>query len=346
MDRIHLKQGTALQSEMLMTGKHPEYDGVWVAHEIQGQDVLFIRMTGDTPNLTRVWMKAVRAISLTATLMPSLAVLLWLQLLNFEINWLASICAVLGVIMLQVSVNLFNDVGDYLKLIDLPSSLGGSGVIQQGWLSTRMVKKGAFLTLIIGCLLGIPALMMSPEGILICGMFAVMGVMGYSGKPFNFKYKAMGDIVVFALCGPILTMGMSYAATGALQDGVLLIGSYFGFAAAAILNANNMNDIEVDTSRDASTLASVLGFKLARNWQLGYYLGAYFCLLNLVALSNAFIALPLITLPLVMLQIKKLKSTDNSSDERLADVRFDAAKLHLLLGVIFCLTLGGLIYWA
>ena len=346
MNRIHLKQGSALQLEMLMTGSHPEYDGVWVAHEIQGQDVLFTRVTDSIPSKLFIWAKAIRAISLTATLMPSLAILLWLQLQSLPINWLSALCAIAGVLFLQVAVNLFNDVGDYLKLIDLPTSLGGSGVIQQGWLTTSQVRTGAWIALTTGILLGLPALFLEPEGILICGMLAVIGVIGYSGKPFNFKYKAMGDLAVFALCGPILTMGMSYAATGELHNGVLLIGSFFGFAAAAILNANNINDIEVDTSRGASTLASVLGFKLARNWQLAYYIAAYLCLLLLIGYSSVYLLLPMITFPLVLAQLKVLKATDNSSDESLSNVRFDAAKLHLLLGLVLCLTLVGLLIWS
>ena len=343
MNRIHLKHGSPLQLDMLMTGRHPEYEGVWVAHQIQGQDVLFTRMVEDAPSALKVWAKAIRAISLTATLMPSLAVVLWIMFMGHDIHTFSAVCAVFGVLFLQVSVNLFNDVGDYLKLIDLPTSLGGSGVIQQGWLSTHEVKKGAWLSLITGCALGLPALFFAPEGIITCGILAVIGVVGYSGKPFNFKYKAMGDFTVFALCGPVLTMGMSYATTGMLQDGVLLIGAFFGFAAAAILNANNMNDIEVDTRRGASTLASLLGFRLARNWQFAYYLGAYACLFILMGLSNAVMLLPIVTLPLVLLQIKKLKQTDNSSDISLAEVRFDAAKLHLLMGLLLCAAITALI---
>lgn len=336
MDRIHLKLDSAIQRLMLSTGKHPDYDGVWVAHEVHGQDVLFARIKEEAPSSLISWLTAIRAISLTATLMPSIAVVLWLLAMNVAVDWVTVISAIIGVLFLQIAVNLFNDVGDYLKLIDLPTSLGGSGVIQKGWLTTKQVKNGAWMSLIIGCVLGIPALIKQPEGILTCGILAVLGVVGYSGKPFNLKYRALGDFAVFALCGPILTMGVSYAAMGAIEPGVLLIGCFFGFAAAAILNANNMNDIEVDTGRGASTLASVIGFKLARNWQAAYYAAAYLSLLLLALDAAYWLLLPLVTLPLVIKQISTLKQTSNSSDDSLAEIRFDAAKLHLLLGIMLC----------
>lgn len=344
MNRIHLKRGTPLEIEMIMSGQHPDYPGRWVAQSLEGMDVLFSKVEATPVNKLYVWLKAVRAISLTATLMPAIAVLLWLQVLALDINWFVSICAVFGVLCLQVSVNLFNDVGDYIKLIDLPSTLGGSGVIQQGWVNTLTVKKAAIVFLVLGCVLGFPALLHAPVAILMCGILAVMGVVGYSGKPFNLKYKGLGDLAVFVLCGPVLTMGFSYAATGMVQDGVVLIGCYFGFAAAAILNANNMNDIEVDTSRGASTLASVMGFVVARNWQALYYIFAYLCLFNIESESYILKLLPMITLPLAVLQIKKLKATNNSSDISLVNVRFDAAKLHLLMGVTICAALAWLVF--
>lgn len=343
MNRINLKYGSTLQKSMLENGVHPEYEGIWIAQEISGQDVLFERVNEERVNRITVWFKAIRAISLTATFMPALAVILWLNLMGVSVNVFNAVTSIVGVLLLQIAVNLFNDVGDYLKLIDLPSSLGGSGVIQKGWLTCNQVKHGAWICLIAGCILGLPALLMSPSGILFCGIMALIGVVSYSGKPFNLKYKALGDLTVFALCGPILTMGMSYSSTGELHQGVVLIGSFFGFAAAAILNANNMNDIEVDTSRGASTLASVFGYKFARKWQVAYYLAAYICLFLLWDISTVWILIPLLTVPLVLIQYKKLKATNNSSDPSLAEVRFDAAKLHLLMGLLLCVSLGVMI---
>lgn len=339
MDRIHLKLNSAMQRLMLWTGRHPDYEGIWVAHEVHGQDVLFERVHTEAPAKLKSWLVAIRAISLTATLMPALAVCLWLMAMEVSIQWFPTLCAIAGVLFLQIAVNLFNDVGDYLKLIDLPTSLGGSGVIQKGWLTTKQVRNGAWFSLVLGCLLGVPALMQAPVGILACGLMAVFGVIGYSGKPFNLKYRALGDFAVFALCGPILTMGVSYAATGAIEAGVLLIGCFFGFAAAAILNANNMNDIVVDTGRGAATLASVIGFQLARNWQAAYYMAAYVSIGLLVEASSYWVMLPMVTLPLAIKQIATLKRAAHSSDDALAEIRFDAAKLHLLMGVCLCVGL-------
>ena len=327
--------------QVLLTGELPDKDGGWVAQKVESDQVYFSQVAPARVPTIKAWLISIRAISLTATLMPALACLLWLSFSGLDIDYTDSVLAITGLLLLQIAVNLLNDVGDYLKLIDLPNTPGGSGVIQQGWLTARQFQYAAWGALFLGCVCGLPALLKAPEGIFFCGLLGVIGVLGYSGRPFNLKYQALGDASVFLLCGPVLTMGMSYAATGQLQDGVLLLGGYFGFAAAAILNANNMSDIRVDEARGAKTLASVIGFQWARHGQVMYYA---FALLSLLALYKAltfWVLLPLLLFPLLLQQLKTLYGAQNSWEQQLTTLRFEAAKLHLVLGVAVCVSLLG-----
>lgn len=310
----------------------------WVAQQVTGNQVAFSQVDSQRPGTIARWFTAIRAISLTATLMPCLATLLWLWSAGYSIDWPVAVSAIVGAMFLQMAVNLFNDVEDYLKLIDLPGSLGGSGVIQQGWMSAADMSKGAWVCLLLGCALGLPALLKAPEIILLCGVAAVVGVMGYSGKPLRLKYRAMGDLAVLLLCGPVLTFGMAAAAIGQTADGLISLGLFFGFAATAILNANNINDIYTDSDRGSITLAGKLGFTLARHWQTLYYLLAAVALLNLAWMQQGslWMLLPLVALPLVALQLKALYTSPSPDHESLAEVRFQAAKTHLLLGLLLC----------
>lgn len=325
--------------QVLLTGLIPNESGRWVAQKAENDQVSFSQVDGVRVSVLRAWLVSIRAISLTATLMPALACLMLLHSSGFKIDYWVSLLAILGLLLLQVAVNLLNDVGDYLKLIDLPNTPGGSGVIQQGWLTARQFQYAAWGALLLGCLCGLPALIKAPEGILFCGLLGVLGVLGYSGQPFNLKYRALGDVSVFLLCGPVLTMGMSYAATGNLQEGVLLLGGYFGFAAAAILNANNMSDIRVDEIRGVKTLASVLGFQWARHGQTLYYAMAFISLLALSEVLTWWVLVPFLVLPLMIKQLKVFYGAKNSWEQQLTMLRFEAAKLHLVLGVTVCVSL-------
>jgi len=325
--------------QVLLTGERPDEQGRWVAQDVVNDMVRFSNVSTSKTSSVKAWLVSIRAISLTATLMPAVACLLWLSFLGLEIDYISSVLAIVGLLLLQIAVNLLNDVGDYLKLIDLPNTPGGSGVIQQGWLTARQFQYAAWGALLVGCLCGLPALMKAPEGILFCGLLGVIGVLGYSGSPLNLKYRAQGDVSVFLLCGPVLTMGISYAATGQLHEGVLLLGGYFGFAAAAILNANNMSDIRTDETRGAKTLASILGFEWARHGQTLYYVLAFSCLLGLFQSLTWWVFLPFLLLPLLIKQLKTFYGASQSWDEQLTILRFEAAKLHLVLGVALSISL-------
>ncbi|EAT13720.1 prenyltransferase [Bermanella marisrubri] len=339
MDHILLPWHDPQTQRALDSGVFDQSDG-WVAIQSNSEGISFKRITDPKPSLLWRIFKAMRVISLTATFMPALATVLLLILLDVPINWGNTISSILALLLLQVAVNIFNDVADYKKLIDLPDSLGGSGVIQQAWLTSRQMSYLAWSSLFLSGLFALPAIMYAPVPVLICALVAFFGVLGYSGWPFYFKYKGLGDVVVWLLCGPLLVFGMSSAVSGVFWEPVLFVGFYFGFAATAILNANNMNDMKIDLASGATTLAIKLGFTNARLLQIIYYLGVVLSSCALAWFFGPWLLLPLIATPLVALQCKKLYSVHTGCDDSLKDIRFDAAKTHLLLGILLCIAIS------
>ena len=209
----------------------------------------------DRPPTFALWLAAIRAISLTATLTPAAAVWLYGRVMGWPLHPLIGGLAVLGAVLLQVGVNLLNDVEDHLRLIDLPGSLGGSGVIQRGWLSAQQVRRGAWVAFAAGVLCGLPAVVTEPMVLAGVAALGLLGAIGYSARPLSLKYVALGDLAVLLLCGPVLTLGAAASAFGRIDGGVLWLGLWFGAAAVVILHVNNMQDIEVDRSRKGPELA-------------------------------------------------------------------------------------------
>ncbi|MGR6874420.1 prenyltransferase [Pseudomonas sp. HK3] len=338
MDNIRIPVNSGILKNALNTGCLDGVDG-WVAQKKEENDVIFQHVQDVKPSVFYRLFKATRAISLTATLLPSIAAVLLCYSMGLSIDAFTLVTAVIGVLLLQVSVNAFNDVEDYLKLIDLPGSLGGSGVIQSGWFSAKQMNMVAWCALFLAFIFALPAVFQYPLYILVIGMFAGVGVVGYSGKPFRFKYRALGDVFVFLLCGPILTLGVGLSASGTMAPLLLLLGAYFGFIACGILNANNLNDIKVDAASGAKTLASVLGFANARWLQVLYYVAAFVCLSILAVSLGVWLLLPIVTLPVLVRHIVLLFKADSCDQVSLNGIRFDAAKLHLLLSVSACIGL-------
>jgi 1,4-dihydroxy-2-naphthoate polyprenyltransferase len=313
--------------------------------EVLGREVIFElkeeKNFESTPSLS-VWFRSLRALSLTATFLPCVSVILYAIIAGYAVDWFVAIGATIAAVFFQIAVNLLNDYEDYLKLIDLPGSLGGSGVLTQGLIRAKTLKSVALLFLLSGAIFGIPAVLAHPKSILLIGGVGVLGVLGYSGSPFRLKYVALGDFSVFLLMGPLLTLGISVASTGVWGLNTLLLGASFGFAAAAILHANNMQDIFSDTNSGSKTLASKLGFKASRFLLLAYYVFAYGCLIAGYLLHQMgweiFLCLVL-TLVLSFTVVKRAFLASGPLSPQLGLIRILSAQTHFAIGVSLILGL-------
>lgn len=290
------------------------------------------------PSELIVWLTAGRTVSLTATASPAIATLLVVS----GISWGTALLALVGVLLLQLGVNLDNDLEDHRRLIDLPGTFGGSGVLQRGWLSPRAFRKATLVLYTLGLAAGIPAFLRAPGPMAIVGVLAVLGGIGYSGRPFGLKYRALGDVAVLLLCGPALTLGMGVAATGVLVPALVPLGLAFGLLAIGILHTNNWQDIDIDRARGARTIAGLLGQRASRAYLVLLYLGAAIAwgvTAILLALPIWAALIPLLAaLPTLALLRRVLGATDPHTPT-LALLRIEAAQLHLVWGVTFIVAL-------
>lgn len=295
------------------------------------------------------WLQAIRAPSLTATFAPCLATLLLGVLQGWDLRPLLAFFSVLGVLSVQIGVNLMNDVEDDARAIDRPGTLGGSGVIQDGSVPAAAMRRAAALAFGLGAALGLPAILVEPW-LLVLVAIAAFGAWGYSSG-VGLKYRALGDVAVLALCGPVLTVAFALAAFGRADGLVASLGLALGLAAVGILHVNNFQDMDNDRGRGVHTVALSLGVGGSRLYLVVVYVLALaiWPLSALIAgLHVAAALLPVVAaLPLARLVSRLLMaSRDPEHPEtgltrpELALVRIDAAKAHLALGALVSLGLG------
>lgn len=311
--------------------------------EIKGDELVFEltdKQTIQPVNFFKKWFLALRAISLTSMFIPTLCTFLFLRQQNLSYNLYSAIVSIIIPCLLLLSVNVMNDVKDHLKLIDMPGSLGGSGVIQKGWITPKQLSYFSYSLILISLILSIP-LFISQTILLVplaLATFAI--VIGYSGGPFSFKYNGLGDLVVFLACGPLLSACYAFTTFNQIPVSVLWLGSIFGFLACGILHANNMNDIKTDTARGGKTLASILGFEASKKMMLFYYVGAFLGLMLLVLQGNLNL---LQVLPCTLAIIPTFKflrlifMAKDPEDPSISSIRFISPQIHLLTGILLCL---------
>lgn len=182
--------------------------------------------------------------------------------------------------LLQILSNLANDYGDGLRGVDNGSRLGPVRALQSGTLTPAQLKLSLFvvatLTLVSGFWL-IRAAGLGTSGLLVFSLLGVLSIIAaltytLGRKPYG--YAGLGDVSVWLFFGCLGVLGSYYLHGAALHASLLLPASACGFLATAVLNVNNMRDIDNDRSHGKHTLAVRLGLSRAQLYHQALLLGA------------------------------------------------------------------------
>lgn len=210
-----------------------------------------------------VYLQAARLFSLPLSLMP---VLVAFAVVDVSADWHFDrlIAVLLGVTMLHIAGNLINDYFDFLQrvdhLLDEDSRRPGR-LLLHGEITTRQVLLEATGCLILAIGPLVYLLIRCGWGVLPFAAVAVLGLYSYTGPPLKVKYRAMGELLVFLLFGPILMLGAGFVQTGHFEVNVLLLSFPIGLATTAVLLGNNLRDRQEDRQAQIRTLVQFLGNK-------------------------------------------------------------------------------------
>lgn len=283
-----------------------------------------------------VWMQAMRPFSFTASLVPvSLGAALALcdpVTIRWELFPLVVICALL----LHAGTNLLNDYSDFEKGVDREDTYGSSRVLVEGLIKPKEVFRGAITLLVLGFLLGLILVLVRGIPMLILGLVGVLGGYLYSGKPLAYKYKALGDLMVFILMGPLMVIGSYFALTGEFLPRVLYVSLPIGFLVTAILHGNNIRDITYDKRAQIKTLAGILGHDKAK-FVYHVLVGSAYAVVVLLVVMREIPVLALavfLTLPKALKNVKNVNMGKPDNPAALALIDVETAQVHFLFGII------------
>lgn len=193
-----------------------------------------------------------------------------LALATGAFSWPVLLLSLLTAILLQVLSNLANDYGDGLRGVDNSQRLGPVRALQSGALSATQLRLSLFATATLALLCGAALLAVArldATGLLafmLLGLLAVVAAITYTlgNKPYG--YAGLGDLSVWLFFGCTGVLGCYYLHGAQLQAALLLPASACGLLAVAVLNVNNMRDIDNDQSFGKRTLAVRLGLPAAK----------------------------------------------------------------------------------
>lgn len=285
---------------------------------------------GPEPSRVKIWIEATRPYSFTASVTPVLIGSV-LGAMDGLFSWGRFSLALLGSLFIHIGTNLVNDYYDHKSGVDTLESKSGSQVIQRGLLTADEVYWGGIVTFGIGSVFGLVLVGLCGWPILALGIASVLAGYFYTANPLSLAYIALGEATVFVFMGPVIIIGAYYVQREVFSLAPLLISLPVGCMVAAILQANNIRDIEADKAHGKNTLATVIS-RRAANWELGVLIYGAFVLTGLLVLLGYApwpVLLTLLSLRLAIPVVRIVFQTDE-----LQDIVEQTAKLHLEYGVL------------
>ncbi len=288
---------------------------------------------GARPGTVAVWIRAIRAPSLSAAAIP---VLLGVAVAARDGFFAPGrmIMALVGALAIQAGTNLINDYYDYQSGADTPDSLGPSMVIQHGLLKPEAVWRGGIVAFGIGAALGLGLVYLCGWPILAIGIPSVAAGYFYTARPVSLAYIALGELTVFLFMGPAIVLGAYYVMAMHFTWSALLVSIPLGFLVTGILQANNIRDIDADREHGKITMATILGRRGA-NYELAGLDGLAALSTIAAMIAGAIPWIGLIAFAAVPRAINQLKIVmRESAPKKLNLALFRSIQLHMEYGLL------------
>ncbi len=185
------------------------------------------------------------------------------------IFWLA----ILVTVGFQVLSNFANDYGDGVRGTDAKRQ-GEKRMVASGIISPKQMKIGMIITGIITFFLATILIFLAfgNENFIISFIFfnltivSIVAAVKYTVGKKAYGYSGLGDVFVFLFFGLLSVLGSYFLFMKTLQWQLLLPATAIGCFSAAVLNLNNMRDIESDALARKNTLVVKLGSKKAKKY--------------------------------------------------------------------------------
>lgn len=231
-------------------------------------------------------------------------------------SWTIFFWSALTTVLLQILSNLANDYGDSIHGADSTSRKGPSRAVQSGKISPQKMRIAIGLFILLSFCSGLYLLYIS--GVLqktgafifflILGISAIVAAIKYTAGKNPYGYAGLGDAAVLIFFGWLGVAGTFYLYTQELDWSIFLPATATGLFATAVLNINNIRDIDSDKTAGKMSIPVRLGNNKARIYHIFLLaFGVLFTILfTLLHFCSPFQFLFLIALPLIILNGYKI----------------------------------------
>lgn len=177
-----------------------------------------------------------------------------------------AVLSALGALCLMTALNLRNDYIDHLSGLDRVHPQSGSRAIQNGWVTARAVLKWSYFYMALGFFLGLRALILYKEVLILLAIFAGLGILGMTSYKMGFKYRRWSEWTAFWLLGPFLTVGIQISTGTGFNFESLFLGLISGWIAVFYIHLKNFEQLLVNDQAQFQNTMAWLGFEKGKQF--------------------------------------------------------------------------------
>lgn len=285
------------------------------------------------------WLLAARPPTLLAAVAPVL-VGCGSALGDGALRWDAAVVTLVTAVLLNVAVNYANDASDARRGADGPGRIGPRRAVSSGLLTAKQMWRGTALVLTAATLGGLYLAWIAGWVIVAIGAAAVAAALAYTGGPWPYGYRGLGEVFVFLFFGVAAVVGSRYVHDATAPVEVWLLSVPVGLLVTAILMANNIRDVDTDRASGKRTLSVRLGRGRSRVLYGVTIAGAFVAIVAFAAtgLTPRGTLLALLALPLTIAPVRIVATTE--SGPALIGALKGNARLHAVVGVLLAIGLA------
>ena len=300
-------------------------------------------MTAERPSFLRTWLLAIRPATLPAAVAPVLVGLGAALGVGAVLRADTALACLAVALLLQVAANLANDLSDFHRGADTADRTGPLRVAAAGLVTTRQLQVAIAIVLVLAGVVGLYLISVGGFVLLALGALAMVATLAYTGGPWPYGYRGLGEVYVFAFFGLVAVVGTAYLQVLRLEPLFWLAAIPVGSLITGILVVNNLRDIPTDRAAAKRTLAVMFGERFARAEYLALLVIALVIpvILVLGRLSGPAVLLPLLAGALAWEPARLVATFTPKADRRtLNPVLKATARLALVYGALFAIGLA------
>ena len=171
------------------------------------------------------------------------------------------------------------------------------------------------------------------------GIGSIGAAIKYTVGKSAYGYSGFGDVFVFIFFGLVSVVGSNFLFTHFIDWKLFLPATAIGLLSVAVLNLNNMRDIENDKIVGKNTLVVKMGLKWAKYYhQIIIVLGMICFMIFAILIETSTLHILIINIPII-LHMNKVDKSQNYEDfdPELKKVALSTFALSILFWLFLCI---------